>query len=341
MWNDLLKIAGVSFGAAVVVSIPTWLLLRWVRVRSVAVSFAIAIIAAIVSMCLGVIIAGSMMAVTPHDRNVTLVVLGCSTVVTAIILWWLARDVRREAVWADAVRSREDTLEKSHRELVAWVSHDLRTPLAGIRAMAEALEDGVANETETVAHYHRQMRIESDRMAMLVDDLFEVARINAGAVALPTSAVDLGDILSDALASAAPLARASQVALNSEPLRGAIVIGSSPELGRVVRNLLTNAIRFSHENGTVRVMSGREGNHVWFSISDSCGGINEADLPQVFDVAFRGEIFRPKEESADSPGGGLGLAIARGLVEAHAGTIDIDNVADGCQVTVRLPTVSH
>ena len=104
-------------------------------------------------------------------------------------------------------------MEASRRELVAWVSHDLRTPLAGLRAMAEALEDGVVADPETVAEYHRRIRLETDRLTGFVDDLFELSRINAGALRLSLTAVPLGDLVSDAVASAEPVAAARGVRL--------------------------------------------------------------------------------------------------------------------------------
>src|SRR5581483_212111 len=107
-----------------------------------------------------------------------------------------------------AARTRERALEANRRDLVAWVSHDLRTPLAGLRAMAEALEDRVVVDFKSVSEYHRRIRVEADRMAGLVDDLFELSRINAGTLRLSMADVPLGDVVSDAVASAAPVAAA-------------------------------------------------------------------------------------------------------------------------------------
>ena len=110
-------------------------------------------------------------------------------------------------------RTRERALEASRRELVAWVSHDLRTPLAGLRAMAEALEDGVVVDFETVTTYHTQIRREADRLSAMIDDLFELARIHAGALRLSRRLVGLDDLVAEALASTEPLARAKGVRL--------------------------------------------------------------------------------------------------------------------------------
>jgi signal transduction histidine kinase len=227
-------------------------------------------------------------------------------------------------------------LERSRRELVAWVSHDLRTPLAGIRAMVEALEDGVVDDEETIARYHRTMRREADRLAGLVDDLFELSRIEAGALGLDLERVALDELVSDALAGASIAAGAKGI-----DLRGAVgepspvVELSTPEMARVVRNLLDNAIRHTPSGGTVRIEAGADsdGASAVVSVVDSCGGIPEHDLDHVFDLAYRGDAARTPGDG----GAGLGLAVARGLVEAHHGQISVTNEGDGCRFTVRLP----
>lgn len=213
-------------------------------------------------------------------------------------------------------------------------------PLAGLRAMAEALEDQVVRDPETVGEYHRRIRLETDRMARLVDDLFELSRINAGALRLSLSAVPLGDVVSDALASTEPLAAARRIRLVAAETGWPTVAASEPELARVVANLLLNAVRYTPDDGTVRIEAGRARETAWLSVADTCGGIPEADLPRVFDVAFWGEPARtPRQGGGGAPGasGGLGLAIVHGLVEAHGGSVDVQNTGDGCRFMVRLP----
>ncbi len=128
-------------------------------------------------------------------------------------------------------RERERALESSRRELVAWVSHDLRTPLAGLRAMTEALEDGLVDDP---ARYHGQMRAEVDRMTRMVDDLFELSRIHSGALNLTFERVSLGDVISDALSGADPVATARGVRLGGAVDDGALVLADASELSRVV-----------------------------------------------------------------------------------------------------------
>lgn len=231
-------------------------------------------------------------------------------------------------------RERERALEASRRELVAWVSHDLRTPLAGLRAMAEALEDGIVRDYETVSTYHTQMRREADRLTTMIDDLFELSRIHAGALRLSRRLVGLDDLVAEALATTEPLARAKGVRLQGAAVRGLPVLVDADEFGRALRNLVTNAIRHTPSDGLVQVEGEVERGMARVSVADACGGIAADSLPRVFDVAFRGETARTPGQDG---GAGLGLSIARGIVEAHAGQIAVKNSGPGCLFVIRLP----
>jgi signal transduction histidine kinase len=235
----------------------------------------------------------------------------------------------------EEARAHERALEASRRELVAWVSHDLRTPLAGIRAITEALEDGVVENPETIRRYYKTLRRESDQLANLVNDLFELSRIQAGALALEMERASLSDIVSDALAAADPMASAKGVHLEGE-LRQVVpeLPLSTPNVARVLRNLLENAIRHTPSDGTIWVATGTDGDEAYVSVTDTCGGIADESIDRVFDMAFRGESSRTRSEGTES---GLGLAIAKGLVEAHAGTIAVANADEGCRFTFTLP----
>ena len=231
-------------------------------------------------------------------------------------------------------RAREQAFEASRRELVAWVSHDLRTPLAGLRAMAEALEDRVVVDPREVDHYHSQIRIETERLAAMIDDLFELSKIHAGALRLSPRVVGLEDLIADVVASAAPVARAKRVRLTGSAVRGMPVLIDSAEFGRAVRNLVINAIRHTPPDGTIEILGELRSGVACVSVSDECGGIPLDDLPRVFDVAFRGESARTPDPSG---GAGLGLSIARGIVEAHSGDISVLNTGPGCQFVITLP----
>ena len=234
-------------------------------------------------------------------------------------------------------RGRERQLEDSRRELVSWVSHDLRTPLAGLRAMAEALEDGMA---EDPARYHHQMVLEVDRTVRLVDDLFELSRIQAGLLRPELETVALGDLVSESLAGAGSVARARGVIVRGE-VDGDVMLEADPgAVSRVIANLLANAVRHTPSGGEVHVRGWSAGEDVVLTVDDGCGGIAAEEIDRVFDLAFRGEQARTPDAqtSRSGAGAGLGLAIVRGVVEAHDGRVDVENRGAGCRFTVHLPT---
>jgi signal transduction histidine kinase len=247
----------------------------------------------------------------------------------------LADELARTSHKLQESRVREVRLEESRRELVAWVSHDLRTPLAGLRAMTEALEDGMADDP---SRYHRQIRAEVDRMVRMVDDLFELSRIHAGNLRLTLEPVVLGDVVSEAIASADPVAKARGVRLGGGVDAGLEVVADATELSRVVGNLLMNAIRHTPADGVVEVV-GRSGpDGVELSVTDGCGGLSEEDMERAFDVAWQGSRARtPDVAGVFGSGAGLGLAIVKGIVEAHHGKVSVANQVPGCQFLVRLP----
>ena len=236
-------------------------------------------------------------------------------------------------------RLRERTLEASRRELVAWVSHDLRTPLAGMRAIVEALDDRVVDDPASVVRYCRTLREEVDRLTALVDDLFELSRTQAGVLRLQYERVSLGDLVSDAVAGSAPIAAAKGVRLEGRVIGPPPeLMASAPEVLRVLRNLLENAIRHTPSDGSVVVEAGiddLEPEHVYVEVRDTGGGVPEADLPHIFDVAFRSDRAR-----TPGNGSGLGLAIAKGFVEAHHGELTVVNENGGARFTLRLPRAS-
>jgi signal transduction histidine kinase len=322
----------IALGGSLAVAVPGALLLRRLRRRSLTICICVLLAIAVLAVLAGVLGSARAMFINYHDLQVLVVVVAVAGAVSLAVGLWLARRLAADAMWASQVRERERQLEASRRELVAWVSHDLRTPLAGLRAMAEALEDRVVYDPATVAEYHRRIRVEVDGMAELVDDLFELSRINAGALRLSLAAVSLGDVVSDAVASATPIAAARRVSLVAAHGNWPTVRGSERELSRIVLNLLRNAIWHTPSDRSVLVTGGRDGGAGWLAVTDTCGGIPEPDLPRLFDVAFRGEAAR-------TPGGGagLGLAIVRGLVGAHHGEVSVVNVNGGCRFLVRLP----
>jgi signal transduction histidine kinase len=246
-------------------------------------------------------------------------------------------ELRSTAAALAATRERERALESARRELVSWVSHDLRTPLAGLRAMAEALEDGVVDDPEL---YFKQIGSSVERLNQMVEDLFDLSRIQAGEVSRDAESIALDDLVSDCISALEPLAVAQGVRLTGSVDRATAVVGNGPELNRALTNLVANAIRHTHAQGSVNVRVGlsREPEPLAeVVVRDECGGIPDAHLERVFDVGFRGEAARTPHGDLHPAGAGLGLAITRGIVEAHDGTVDVENTPGGCRFRVRLP----
>lgn len=349
--RDILLIVAYALGAGGLVGLVGAAALRLLRGRSITAHLVVLLAVAVGAVVAGVAAVARAMFLSPHDFQVVLVTVAASAVVSLAVGVLFGRRLAAAAVWAEQARQRERQVEASRRDLIAWVSHDLRTPLAGLRAMAEALEDDVVRDGRTIAEYHRRIRVETDRMTRLVDDLFELSRINAGALRLVLSAVPLAEVVSDAIASTAPLAASRGIRIVAAETGWPTVTASEPELARVVANLLVNAVRYTPPDGSVRIDAGLDHDDAWLAVTDTCGGIPEPDLPRVFDVAFRGERARTPRHAATVPAGttrsgglgsagGLGLAIVRGLVEAHGGRVQAQNVRGGCRFVVRLPAAS-
>lgn len=231
------------------------------------------------------------------------------------------------------VKAREEAFDRSRRELVRWVSHDLRTPLAGIRALIEALEDGVVGEANTVARYHRMIGRRTDELTRLVDDLFELSRVHAGTPPVDVARVSMADLVSDAMATAMPVAQARGIDLHGSVAEDPLVVdASATDLTRVLGNLLDNAVRQTVPRGMIEVRAVRQGDTGVVTVSDECGGIPEEHLDRVFEVGFQGDEARSAHR-----GGGLGLAIASGIVGSCGGSINVRNEGAGCRFTVQLP----
>ncbi len=373
--SDLAAIFGIALIAALVVGAIAIVVLRLTRRASVRVQLFVIVIAAIVSVIAGMIATAQYMYVSPHDLVVTFYVAGASTIVTlgvAVILGRafgrtsdrlrilaqtlgdgdhieadagapdsveftaLAADLAATSARLAQARDEVAAIDASRRELVAWISHDLRTPLAGLRAMAEALEDGMADDPQ---RFHRQMRSQVDHLSAMVDDLFELSKINSGTLTLTMEPVSLYDLVSDAVAELSALAQASNITLRGPSHEDVKVVGDPRELARVVGNLLMNAIQHSPPGSTITVNTLRgSGDDVLLTVEDAGGGIPDDDLSKVFQAGWRATASRtPESEWGRSSGAGLGLAIVRGIVEAHSGDITVQNVAGGCRFDVRLP----
>ena len=368
--SDRLQIVLIAAGCTSAVGLAGTGIVRLLRRASLRLSIQASGIVSVLAIVAGTLGTAEAMFLSPHDLGVVVMVCVIAGIVASAFSWLLGRQVtygsaalRRAArslgdepgqfrppaqplaaefaalsqelaatsTKLEGSRARERALEQSRRELVAWVSHDLRTPLAGLRAMAEALEDGLAADPP---RYHKQMRAEAARLASMVDDLFELSRIHSGTLQLAHHEITLDDLVSDVLASTEPLARERGVRLDGEAA-GQLTVRADPrELSRALTNLLTNAIRYTPPGGSVYVEARPEYSGALLTVADGCGGIPEDDLPHVFELAWRGTAARSPTPDG---GAGLGLAIVRGVVEAHRGSVRVVNAGPGCRFEVRLP----
>lgn len=265
--NLVVILLSMAWASPVVVIglVALWLL----RGKSITAHVSIIVLIAVLSVISGVIGVSYAMFLSPHDRGVVLMVVGVAGAIALASALVIGRRLGRQSVWEREAIARERALEQSRRDLVAWVSHDLRTPLAALRAMAEALEDGVINAPEQQHAYYHQIRTETDRLARMVDDLFELSRIHAGALSLHFDAVPLADLVSDVVATVSPTAQAKRVSIHAEALSWPVVQASDGELSRVIYNLLANAIRHTPSDGGIVVAAGTDDSGPWFAVRDA------------------------------------------------------------------------
>ncbi|HQV71253.1 MAG TPA: ATP-binding protein [Thermoflexales bacterium] len=224
-------------------------------------------------------------------------------------------------------RDQEKKLDQARRDLIAWVSHDLRTPLTGIRARAEALSDGVVSDPREVSSYLTAIHRDTEAMNRLIDDLFEMATIDSGGLKLNLVDVALSDLISDTIESAEILAKQQGVALSGSVAGNVDPVHLSPEhIQRVLNNLVSNALAHTPAGGRVTVKATRQGERVRVSVQDTGEGIRAEDLPRVFERFYRGQSSRTRhEQNGNARGMGLGLVIARAIIEEHGGHIEIES----------------
>jgi signal transduction histidine kinase len=231
----------------------------------------------------------------------------------------------------DAMVARLDGEEQARRKLVAAVSHDLRTPITALRLLADAVEDGIVDE-DTSREYAARMSVHVQALGALIDDLFELTRLESGELRWSMEQVALDGLVGQAVEAMRPQAEASRIAVRTVLEAGdPLALGDAARLQRVLFNLIQNAIRHTPADGTVTVRTTRDaGGAVEIEVADTGAGIPAAERERVF------EAFHRLDRSRTDDGAGLGLAISRAIVEAHGGRIWIADAERGTSVRVRL-----
>jgi len=234
----------------------------------------------------------------------------------------LGRSFNQMCLQLQIADRKQRELEQLRSDLIAWVSHDLQTPLASIRAIVEALADGMVDDPQTVQRYLRTAQKDISALSELIDDLFQMAQLDAGGLPLDLEYNSLSDLISDTLESFSELAKRLDI-----DLQGSVETGVDPvymdsqRIGRVLNNLVSNALRHTPEGGQVMVRAHRHSPGLMVEVIDNGEGIREQDQALIFERFYRGE----KSRNRATGGAGLGLAIAKGIVEAHGGEIGVES----------------
>jgi signal transduction histidine kinase len=328
--------------AAVLTLINVWIMadLMFVSYHDLALAGVLLLFAVIIATTFGVFVAasvtdglrqlaGTARQVARGDLSARAAVPGRDEVSQA------AAAFNEMAVQLEQAAQQRREVEALRRDLIAWTSHDLRTPLTSIRVMVEALHDGMVEDPETVQRYYRTIRADVVALNNLIDDLFELSQLDTGSLRLEKEAHSLSDLISDTLESFRAIAGQRQVQLDGEvgPNLDPVWL-NAPKIGRTLANLVGNALQYTPAGGLVRVTAERTAGEVQVTVLDTGPGFAEADLPRVFEKFYRGEQAR----SRATGGAGLGLAIAKGIVEAHGGRIWAENEdGRGARISFTLP----
>lgn len=254
----------------------------------------------------------------------------------------LARDIERLRGQLQDANQERERFDAERRELTASISHDLRTPLGSIRAMAEALDDGVVSAADEQSEYYRRIRHETERLARMIDELFELAQIDAGALQLDRQRLPLQDVATEVVEAMAALARQAEVDLRLE------VTGEPTEvefdgalMERAIGNLVRNALEHTPAGQAVNVAVESESDAVRLAVHNEGSSIPAEDIDRIWDRFYRGSASRARDSRGGADGAGLGLAIVKGIVETHGGSVDAASpTGAGTTFTIRLPATA-
>ena len=235
----------------------------------------------------------------------------------------------------ETVDMQRTELENLRRDLIAWTSHDLRTPLTSIRVRVEALNDGVLDDPEAEQRYYRSILSDVMALNLLFDDMFELAQLDRVDAKLEKSLDSLEELIEECLERFQTISAERGVQLSANVGEDVDPLPlNSAKISRVLDNLISNSLRYTPEGGRIVITADRDGDRVIVSVEDSGPGFNEEDIPRLFEQFYRGEQARTRATG----GAGLGLSIAHGVVEAHGGRIWAENVpGGGARVSFELP----
>jgi signal transduction histidine kinase len=245
----------------------------------------------------------------------------------------LAEAANRMTAQLAAREAERDAAEQARRDLVAAVSHDLRTPLTSLRLLANAIEDDLV-DAETRHGYLTQMSVHIRSLSALIEDLFELSRLEAGEIEWSMQQVHLDELVEETVEAMREQARVSGVSVTAAVPPGLAPARANPEkLQRVLFNLIQNAIRHTPADGSVTVLAESNGSTVEVEVADTGDGLTGQDRLLAFEPFYRGGAG----SSRSGDGSGLGLAVCRAIVEAHGGRIWFRDSARGACVRFSLP----
>lgn len=372
--DDLWHIGVTTLSCSAAVMLAAGVVLRVFQGRSIFARVGVVVVAAVVSVSVSTAAAAFEMLLGTHEVVVVAWISAISATVSAGAAWlvlrvavarmtghlidsarriaegdpvaavtsgWdefdrVSRELADTSARLEAARERVRRLEETRARFFAWISHDLRTPLAGIRAMSEALEDGLGEHPRA---YAGRIRGRVDVLDRMVDDLFELSKLGSGTFAVHPQAVTLLDLVSDAVVDVRTTAEQRGIRIEHDGIEGRQLWADPRELTRALGNVLSNAVRYAPTDSVVRVSARVDDDgHVILSVRDAGDGVSEDDLGHLFEVGWRADAARSADRAAPgATGAGLGLAIVRGITEAHGGRVRAIRERDGFRLDLILP----
>jgi signal transduction histidine kinase len=247
------------------------------------------------------------------------------------LLNWMAQRLQ-------AIDGEKQNVEQTRRDLITWISHDLRTPLTAIQAILEAIADEIVTGRAEVLSHVNQSLVEVENLKDLIDDLFALAQLNTGHIELECVEASLCDLISDIVSSTSARAASSQVTITGEINAHIDPVYMAPDkIQRVLVNLIDNALHHTPQGGQVTIRAFEENQAVRVDVHNTGSAIDPQHLPYIFNQFYRAESSRTRSQDGHRSTG-LGLAIAHGFIEAHQGKIWAESLPEqGTQFSFIIP----